>query len=92
MSFEVPSWDDVYNGCLELADKIKKSSFKPEVIVGVARGGWIPARILSDLLCNTYVASMRVEFYKDVGRNGKKASNQSGGLSLRHRKESLSCG
>jgi hypoxanthine phosphoribosyltransferase len=72
LSFEVPSWDDVYDGCLELADKIKKSSFKPEVIVGVARGGWIPARILSDLLCNTYVASMRVEFYKDVAETAKR--------------------
>lgn len=72
MSFEVPSWDDVYDGCLQLADRIRKSRFKPEVIVGVARGGWIPARILSDLLCNTYVASMRVEFYKDVAEPAKK--------------------
>lgn len=68
----VPGWDDVYDGCLQLADKIKKSGFKPEVIVGVARGGWIPARILSDLLCNTYVASMRVEFYKDVAETAKR--------------------
>ncbi|MCJ7506637.1 phosphoribosyltransferase [Candidatus Bathyarchaeota archaeon] len=72
MSFEVPGWDDIYDGCLQLADKIKKSGFKPEVIVGVARGGWIPARILSDLLCNTYVASMRVEFYKDVAETAKR--------------------
>ena len=72
MSFEVPNWDDIYDGCLALADKIKKSGFKPEVIVGVARGGWIPARILSDLLCNTYVASMRVEFYKDVAETAKR--------------------
>lgn len=72
MSFEVPGWDDVYDSCLQLADKIKKSGFKPEVIVGVARGGWIPARILSDLLCNTYVASMRVEFYKDIAETAKR--------------------
>ena len=72
MSFEVPNWDEIYDGCLALADKIKKSGFKPEVIVGVARGGWIPARILSDLLCNTYVASMRVEFYKDIAETAKR--------------------
>ena len=71
MSFEVPDWNDVYNGCLELSEKIKKSGFKPDIIVGVARGGWIPARILSDLLCNTYVASMRVEFYKGVAETAK---------------------
>ena len=72
MSYEVPDWEDVYNGCIELADKIKRNGFRPEIIVGVARGGWIPARILSDLLCNTYVASMKVEFYKDVAETGKK--------------------
>jgi len=72
VSFEVPDWNDIYSGCLELADKIKESGFKPEIIVGVARGGWIPARILSDLLCNTYVASMRVEFYKGIAETAKK--------------------
>lgn len=72
MSFEVPDWSEIYDACIELADQIKKSEFNPEVIVGVARGGWIPARILSDLLGNTYVASMRVEFYKGVAETAKR--------------------
>jgi len=72
LSFEVPDWNEIYEGCIELADQIKKSRFNPEIIVGVARGGWIPARILSDLLGNTYVASMKVEFYKDVAETAKK--------------------
>lgn len=72
LSFEVPDWNEIYDGCIELANQIKKSGFNPEIIVGVARGGWIPARILSDLLGNTYVASMKVEFYKDVAETAKK--------------------
>ncbi len=72
MSFEVPDWNEIYDGCIELADQIKKSGFNPEIIVGVARGGWIPARILSDLLGNTYVASMKVEFYKGVAETAVK--------------------
>jgi len=72
LSFEVPEWSEIYDACIELADQIKRSSFNPEIIVGVARGGWIPARILSDLLGNTYVASMKVEFYKDVAETAKK--------------------
>lgn len=72
MSFEVPDWNEIYDGCVELADQIKKSGFNPEIIVGVARGGWIPARILSDLLGNTFVASIRVEFYKGVAETAKK--------------------
>jgi len=72
VSFEVPDWNEIYNACLELADQIKRSGFNPDVIVGVARGGWIPARILSDLLGNTYVASMKVEFYKGVAETANK--------------------
>jgi len=72
LSFEVPDWNEIYDGCVELADQIKKNGFNPEIIVGVARGGWIPARILSDLLGNTFVASIKVEFYKGVAETAKK--------------------
>jgi hypoxanthine phosphoribosyltransferase len=51
---------------IEIADDIKKSGFKPDIIVGVARGGWPPARILSDFLNNPNVANIKVEFYVDV--------------------------
>lgn len=37
---------------LNQADKICSSGFKPELILGISRGGIIPARILSDLLEN----------------------------------------
>lgn len=72
MSFEVPDWNEIYDGCIALADQIKRNGFNPEIIVGVARGGWIPARILSDLLGNTFVASIKVEFYKGVAETAKK--------------------
>lgn len=64
--FEAPTWDYLYELCIELADRIEETGFKPDVIVGVARGGWIPARLLSDLLSNPNVASIKVEFYKGV--------------------------
>jgi uncharacterized protein len=57
---------------LLLARRIKKSGYKPDVIVGVSRGGWPPARIMSDLLENPHVANMKVEFYKDIGARSKK--------------------
>lgn len=52
---------------LTLAKRIRKSDFEPDVIVGVSRGGWPPARIISDLLENQNLANMRVVFYKDIG-------------------------
>jgi len=57
---------------LGLGRKVKESGFKPDVIVGVSRGGWPPARIMSDLLSNPNLANMKVEFYKDIGVRSKR--------------------
>lgn len=64
--FEAPTWDQIYEMLLHLAERIRKSSFKPDVIVGVSRGGWPPARVLSDLLDNPNLANVKVEFYLGV--------------------------
>ncbi|HKM75652.1 MAG TPA: phosphoribosyltransferase [Candidatus Bathyarchaeia archaeon] len=61
--YVAPGWDRIYEMLLELALAIRSSGFKTDIIVGVSRGGWAPARVLSDLLENTRTASMKVEFY-----------------------------
>jgi hypoxanthine phosphoribosyltransferase len=66
IEFEIPSWNRVYDMLLNLADKIRRNEFKPDIIVGVSRGGWPPARVLSDLLGNPNVANVRAEFYVGV--------------------------
>lgn len=66
LKFEAPSWNRIYDMLLSLADRIRKDSFKPDIIVGVSRGGWPPARVLSDLLGNPNLASVRAEFYLGV--------------------------
>lgn len=47
---EIPTIDEIYNHLVDLAVKIKASKEKYDLIVGVARGGLIPARILGDFL------------------------------------------
>ena len=69
--YVAPSWDEIYDLMVNLGRKIKESKFKPDVIVGVSRGGWPPARIMSDLLNNPNLANMKVEFYKDIGVRSK---------------------
>ena len=70
--YEVPSWDYIYELCVQLADQIRRSRYKPDLIVAVARGGWVPGRLLSDLLENTYVASIKVEHYIDIYKTQEK--------------------
>jgi len=66
LEFEIPTWEEIYELLLSLADKIRKESFKPDIIVGVSRGGWAPARIMSDLLENPELANVKAEFYLGV--------------------------
>ncbi|MDH5390949.1 MAG: phosphoribosyltransferase [Candidatus Bathyarchaeota archaeon] len=66
MEFEIPSWDQIYELLLNLASTVRKTGFKPEIIIGVSRGGWPPARVMSDLLENPNVANVAAEFYIGV--------------------------
>lgn len=71
-SFVSPSWDQVYDMLIELARRVKDSGFRPDLIIGVSRGGWAPARIMSDLLENANTASIRIEFYLAPGVTARK--------------------
>ncbi len=66
IKYDVPTWEDIYEFLIELAERIGQSGFKPDIIVGVARGGWPPARILSDFLQNPNLANIKAEFYVDI--------------------------
>jgi hypoxanthine phosphoribosyltransferase len=66
LKFEIPTWDKIYEFLLNLAEKIREDNFKPDVIVGVSRGGWPPARVMSDLLENPEIANVKAEFYLGV--------------------------
>jgi len=66
LEFEIPSWEQIYKMLIELADRIRRNGFEPDIIVGVSRGGWAPARVMSDLLENPELANVRTEFYRGV--------------------------
>ena len=67
------SWQEVYELCRELARKIKNSGFKPDAIVAVARGGWVPARILADFLLIRELYSVKAEHWGIVATVTSKA-------------------
>lgn len=66
LRFEIPSWNQICDMLVELADKIQAEGFKPEIIVGISRGGWLPARVLSDFLEMPYITSVSAEFYVGI--------------------------
>ncbi|RME54685.1 phosphoribosyltransferase [Candidatus Woesearchaeota archaeon] len=44
------SWQDVVNEAKKISDLIKKDDFHPDVVVGISRGGLVPARLICDFL------------------------------------------
>jgi hypoxanthine phosphoribosyltransferase len=66
----VPSWDEVYSLLAEVANRIR-FNYRPEVLVGIARGGLIPARIIADMLDISIIGSIGVAFYEDLGQTMK---------------------
>ncbi|MGD8545850.1 MAG: phosphoribosyltransferase [Candidatus Bathyarchaeota archaeon] len=72
IDFEVPTWNQIYEMLLNMAERIRNDCFEPDIIVGVSRGGWPPARVLSDLLDNPNLANVRAEFYLGVGETKEK--------------------
>jgi hypothetical protein len=66
MNIYVVTWEEIQSSLHKLASKIGDSRYEPEIIVGIARGGWVVARILSDLLGVKDVASLKIKFYKGL--------------------------
>jgi len=84
LEFEIPSWEQIYGMLLNLADKIRRDKFKPDIIVGVSRGGWAPGRVMSDLLENPQIANVKAEFYKGVAETkGEPIITQSVSMSVK---------
>lgn len=60
-----PSWDAIYEAILRVSLDIKKKSEKFEAIVALARGGWIPGRLLSDFLDVKRILSLQIASYRN---------------------------
>lgn len=87
LEFEIPSWDQIYELLLNLACTVRRTVFKSEIIVGVSRGGWPPARVMSDLLENPRVANVAAEFYIGVAETkGKPVITQPVSVSVEGKK------
>jgi hypoxanthine phosphoribosyltransferase len=60
---QVMDWNLFYELAKQVAKKINSSDYKPDVIVGLARGGWVLARVLCDLIGVKDLLSLKVEHW-----------------------------
>jgi len=62
------TWEDVYSLCHQLVRQLRKENFRIDLIVAIARGGYIPGRILSDMLGIQDLTCFKIEHYQGAYR------------------------
>jgi hypoxanthine phosphoribosyltransferase len=70
---QILSWQSVINLAKRLAEIIKKSGYKPDIVIAIGRGGYIPARIVCDYLLLKDLTSIKVEHW-GIARTEKEAT------------------
>ncbi|HBH62085.1 MAG TPA: phosphoribosyltransferase [Nitrospiraceae bacterium] len=66
---EYVSWGRFYSLSRSLTRKVYTSGFKPDIIVAIGRGGYMPARILSDFLHIMNLTTLKIEHYRGTQKS-----------------------
>ncbi len=70
---EILSWEDMYEYSRVLAGKLREDKFRPDAVVAIARGGYVPARNLCDFLMVTQLYSFKVDHWGITAQKDQKA-------------------
>jgi len=74
MKCKIVTFEEVYALVRNLSEKIRETKFNPTTIVGLARGGWVPARLMCDFLGITDLISLKVEHWLETGKTRDEAT------------------
>ncbi len=67
-TFRSPSWVEIQTAMIRIAGRIRSDGKQFDAIVGIARGGWVPARLLCDLLGIQRLISVQLVSYEKMER------------------------
>ena len=60
---ELVSWGEVYRLSALLVRQVKDAGYRPDVVIAIARGGYVPARLVCDFLDIYDLTSVRISHY-----------------------------
>ena len=60
---ELVSWQQFYNLTRRVVYLIHDSGFRPDIIIAIGRGGYMPARVIADFLQIMNLTSFKIEHY-----------------------------
>lgn len=70
---ELISWSETERLCQRLAGMIRASGYRPELVIAIGRGGYVPARLLCDELHLMGLTSIKIEHYLSGANRQKEA-------------------
>jgi len=59
----LPSWEDLHEDIKEIVKKIKIDSYQPDIVIALSRGGFVPARVICDLMIIKDLVSVKVDHW-----------------------------
>ena len=66
------TWDEIAQWTETVARKITETGFRPTVVIGLTRGGWVPARLICDHLKVKKLYAVKTEHWGvTANRDGK---------------------
>jgi hypoxanthine phosphoribosyltransferase len=60
---DLVTWNEFYDLAKYLSCLIKSSGWRPDLVVAIGRGGYVPARVVCDFLVHDLLTSMKVEHW-----------------------------
>jgi hypoxanthine phosphoribosyltransferase len=66
IEYEVSTWQIIYEMLIAQTQKIQASQYQPNIIIGIAKGGTIPTRILSDLMEISQTTNIQIKSYRTI--------------------------
>lgn len=70
---QLVSWEEIVDWTWNLSRIIREDGFKPDLVVAVARGGFVPARLLCDFLGIDNLASIQSQHWTEAAKAEEKA-------------------
>jgi hypoxanthine phosphoribosyltransferase len=59
----LPSWDELHENIREIVKRIKKDNYQPDIVIALSRGGFVPARVICDLMIIKDLVSIKVDHW-----------------------------
>lgn len=67
------SWEEIVDWSMNLGDIISKDNYRPDLVVAVSRGGFVPARLLCDFLGVENLLSIQSQHWTEAALVAEKA-------------------